>query len=46
MIWSSLAEQAVYPQDREQCFRWFAEVKTHIQINLSSVHIFFKIVSD
>ncbi len=27
MIWTSLAEQAVYPQDREQCFRWFAEVK-------------------
>jgi hypothetical protein len=26
MIWSSLAEHAVYPQDREQCFRWFAEV--------------------
>jgi ubiquitin carboxyl-terminal hydrolase 9/24 len=28
MIWTTLAEQAVYPQDREQCFRWFAEVKT------------------
>jgi hypothetical protein len=26
MIWISLAEQAVYPNDREQCFRWFAEV--------------------
>ena len=26
-IWSCLAEQAVYPNDREQCFRWFAEVK-------------------
>jgi hypothetical protein len=27
MIWITLAEQAIYPQDREQCFRWFAEVK-------------------
>ncbi len=27
MIWISLAEQAIYPNDREQCFRWFAEVK-------------------
>ena len=29
MIWMSLAEHAVYPQDREQCFRWFAEVMKH-----------------
>jgi hypothetical protein len=27
MIWICLAEQAFYPNDREQCFRWFAEVK-------------------
>jgi ubiquitin carboxyl-terminal hydrolase 9/24 len=26
MIWTCLAEQAVYPNDREQCFRWFAEI--------------------
>ncbi|CAF0941972.1 unnamed protein product [Adineta ricciae] len=26
MIWISLAEQAIYPNDREQCFRWFAEI--------------------
>ena len=26
MIWISLAEQAVFPNDREQCFRWFAEI--------------------
>jgi hypothetical protein len=26
MIWTSLAEQAVYPQDREQCFRWIVDV--------------------
>jgi hypothetical protein len=29
MIWMSLAEHAVYPQDREQCFRWFAEVRKY-----------------
>jgi len=26
MIWICLAEQAIYPQDRDQCFRWFAEI--------------------
>jgi ubiquitin carboxyl-terminal hydrolase 9/24 len=32
MIWISLAEQAIYPNDREQCFRWFAEVKINERI--------------
>ena len=30
MIWTSLAERAIYPEDREQCFRWFAEVRLHV----------------
>ncbi|CAF3335952.1 unnamed protein product [Rotaria socialis] len=25
-IWICLAEEAVFPNDREQCFRWFAEI--------------------
>ncbi|CAF1048629.1 unnamed protein product, partial [Didymodactylos carnosus] len=25
-IWTCLAEEAVYPNDRELCFRWFAEL--------------------
>ena len=27
MIWICLAEEAVCSNDREQCFRWFAEVR-------------------
>ncbi|CAF2622279.1 unnamed protein product [Rotaria sp. Silwood2] len=26
IIWICLAEEAVFPNDREQCFRWFAEI--------------------
>jgi hypothetical protein len=31
MIWTCLAEQAIFPNDREQCFRWFAEVKNSFE---------------
>lgn len=34
MIWTSLAEHAIYPEDREQCFRWFAEVNITIIDNI------------
>lgn len=27
VIWTCLAEQPVHSNDREQCFRWFAEVR-------------------
>ena len=30
MIWTSLAERVIYAEDREQCFRWFAEVGVHV----------------
>ena len=29
-VLKSLAENAVYPNDRQQCFRWFANVRLNL----------------
>ncbi|CAF3578443.1 unnamed protein product, partial [Rotaria sp. Silwood2] len=42
MIWISLAEQAVYPHDREQCFRWFAEIIDEVGFDLKAGKEFFQ----
>ncbi|CAF1148229.1 unnamed protein product [Rotaria sordida] len=42
MIWISLAEQAVYPYDREQCFRWFAEIIDEVGFDFKAGKEFFQ----
>ncbi|CAF3511540.1 unnamed protein product [Adineta steineri] len=42
IIWISLAEQAVYPQDREQCFRWFTEITDDVGFESKSGKNFFQ----
>ena len=40
-IWMCLAERPVYPHDREQCFRWFADVRKPVTyLRMTVVFIF------
>lgn len=41
-IWSTLAEQAVYSQDREQCFRWFADIIDEVGFEPKTSKEFFQ----
>ncbi|UJR08730.1 hypothetical protein I4U23_012987 [Adineta vaga] len=42
MIWTCLAEHPVYPQDREQCFRWFADIIEDVGFESKSGKEFFQ----
>jgi len=41
-IWRNLAEQAVYPFDRQQCFRWFAETVEDVGLEYRADREFFQ----
>ncbi|CAF3635592.1 unnamed protein product [Rotaria socialis] len=42
MLWITLAEQPVYPSDREQCFRWFAEIIDEVGFDFKTGKDFFQ----